>query len=159
MNRYIYIYTYVTTVIHICKTSTTANVERSYFSILLLILIDTGTSMIHKMSTSTLCLLLFLRLFMINNTLRNIANSNASNSIITPSTTTILETSMINAAIPSVITNTGIHRCGTVVTTITITVVVTITTITMIPSSTIMIIITSARLFLLLLLTVFKILV
>ena len=39
---------------------------------------------------------------MIKNTLSNIANSNASNSIITPSTTKIIEISMINATIPSI---------------------------------------------------------
>ena len=54
---------------------------------------------------------------------------------------------MINAAIPSIIVNTGINRCRTAVTTIPITVVVTITTITMIAMNTIMIIITSTRLF------------
>ena len=69
---------------------------------------------------------------MINNTLSNIANSNASNSINTPSSTIIVEISMINATIPSIIINTGINRCGTAVPTITITVVVTITIITMI---------------------------
>ena len=120
-----------------------------------IITIDTSTSMIHRISTSTLCLLLLLRLFMINNTLNNIANSDASNGIITPSTTIILETSMINAAIPSIIITTDINRGRTVVTTITITVVVTISTDTMIAINTIMIIITSTRLLLLLLLTVF----
>ena len=40
---------------------------------------------------------------MINNTLSNIANSNASNSIITPGTTMNTEISMINATIPSMI--------------------------------------------------------
>ena len=87
---------------------------------------------------------------MINNTLNNTANSNASNSIVTPSTTIIIEISMINATIPSIIINTGIHRCRTAVITINITVVVTITTSTMIAINTIMIIITSTRLLLLL---------
>ena len=62
---------------------------------------------------------------------------------------------MINATIPSIITNTGINRCRTAVTTITISVVVTITSITMIAINTIMIIITSTRLLLLLALTFF----
>ena len=115
--------------------------------------IDTSTSMIHNISTCTLCLLLLLLSFMINNTLSTIANSNVSNSIITPSTTIIFEISMINATIPSIIINTGVNRCRTAVTTITITVVVTITTITMIDINTIMIIITSTRPLLLLLLT------
>ena len=35
--------------------------------------------------------------FMIDNTLSNIANNNASNSIVTPSTTIVIEMSMINA--------------------------------------------------------------
>ena len=87
---------------------------------------------------------------MINSTLSNIANSNASNSIIPPSTTAIIEISMINATIPSIIIHTGINRCRTVVTTIATAVVVTITTITMIAINTIMIIITSTRLLLLL---------
>ena len=52
---------------------------------------------------------------------------------------------MIKAAIPSIIINTGIKRCRTAVTTITVTVVVTITTITMIAINTILIIITSTR--------------
>ena len=112
--------------------------------------IDTSTSMIHNISTRTLCLLLVLLAFMINNTLSNIANSNASNSIITPSITIIIEISMIHATIPVIIINTGINRCRTAATTITIAVVVTITTITMIAMNTIMIIITSTRLFLLL---------
>ena len=51
--------------------------------------IDTSTSMIHNISTRTLCLLLLLLSFMINNTLSNIANGNASKNIITPSTTII----------------------------------------------------------------------
>ena len=91
--------------------------------------VDTSTSMIHNISTRALCLLLLLLSFMITNTLSNIANSNASNSILTPSTTIIIEISMINATIPSIIINTGINRCRPAVTTITITVVVTITTI------------------------------
>ena len=91
--------------------------------------IDTCTSTVHNISTRALCLLLLLLSFMMNNTLSNIANSNASNSI---STTIVIEISMINATIPSIIINTGIHRCRTAVTTITITVVVTVTTITMI---------------------------
>ena len=90
---------------------------------------------------------------MINNTLSNIANGNATNSIITPSTTIIIEINMINATIPFIIMNTGINRCRSAVTTVTITVVVTITTITMIAMNTIMIIITRTRLLLLLLLT------
>ena len=88
---------------------------------------------------------------MINNTLSNIASSNASNSSITPSTTRIIEISMIHATIPSII-NTCSNRCRTAVaTTITIAVVVMITTITMIAINTIMIIITCTRLLLLLL--------
>ena len=108
--------------------------------------IDTSTSMSHNISTRTLCLLLLLLLFMTNNTLSNIANSRASISIITPSASIILEISMINATMPSIIINVGINRCGTAVTTFTITVVVTITTIAMIAINTIMIIITSTRL-------------
>ena len=77
--------------------------------------IDTSTSMIHNTSTRTLCLLLLLLSCMIHNTLSNIANSNASNSIITPSTTIIIEISMINATIPSIIINTAINRCRTAV--------------------------------------------
>ena len=84
--------------------------------------IDTSTSMVHNISTSTLCLLLVLLSFMINNTLSNIASSNASNRIITPSTTIMIEISMINATIPSIIINTGINR-GRTAATITITVV------------------------------------
>ena len=107
--------------------------------------IDTRTSMVHNISTRALCLLLVLLSFMINNTLSNIATSNAGNRIITPSTTMIIEISMINATIPSIIINTGLNRCRT----ITIVVfVVTITTITMIAINTIMIIITSTRLLL-----------
>ena len=87
---------------------------------------------------------------MINHTLSNIANRIASNSIITPTTTIIIEISMINATIPSIIVNTGISHCRTAVTTITVTVVVTITTMTMIAVNTIMIIIASTRLLLLL---------
>ena len=111
--------------------------------------IDTSTSMIQNISSRTLCLLLLLS-FMINNTLSNIANSNAGNSIIIPSTTIIIEISKISATIPSIIINTGINRCRTAVATITVTVVVTVTTITMIAINTIMIIITSSRLLLLL---------
>ena len=160
------------------KTSITVNIGGSCFNTV--INIDTSTSMIHNISTRTLCLLLLLFSFMINNTLSNIAiNSNASNSIIIPSTTMILGISMIfatilsiivnpginrcrtavttitttvNATIPSIIVNPGINSCRTAVTTITIAVVVTITTITMIAINTIMIIITSTRLLLLLLL-------
>ena len=90
---------------------------------------------------------------MIKNTLSNIASSNASNSIITLSTTIIIEISMIIATIPSIINNTGINRCRTAVTTSTITVVVSITTVTMIAINTLMIIITCTRRSLLLLLT------
>ena len=86
---------------------------------------------------------------MINNTLSNIASSNASNRIITPSTAIVIEISMINATTPSIIIHTGINRCRTAVTTITIAVVVTITTITMIAMNTFMIIITGTRLSLL----------
>ena len=96
---------------------------------------------------------------MINNTLSNIASSHASNKIITPSTTIIIEISTISATIPSIIINTGIRSCRTAVITITITVVVIITTVTMIAINTLMIIITSARLLLLLVLFFFKILV
>ena len=92
---------------------------------------------------------------MINNTLINIASSHSSNKITTPSTTIIIEISMINATTPSIIFNTGINRCRTAVTTITTTVVVTTTTITMIAINTIMIIITSTRLLVLLVLTLF----
>ena len=92
---------------------------------------------------------------MINATLSNIASSHASNQIMTPSTTIIIEISMINTIMPSIIIHTGINRCRTAVTTITITVVVTITTITMIAINTTMIIITSTRLLILLVLTVF----
>ena len=108
--------------------------------------IDTSTSMIHIFSTRTLYLLLLLLSFMINNTLSDIANSNAGNSIIAPSTTIIIEISLINATIPSIILNTGINRCRTAVTSITITVVVTITTITMIAINAILIITTSTNL-------------
>ena len=87
---------------------------------------------------------------MMNNTLSNVANGNASNRIITPGTTILIEISMINATIPSIIMNTGMNRCRTAVTTITTTVVVTITAITTIVINTIVIIITSTRLFLLL---------
>ena len=87
---------------------------------------------------------------MINNTLSNIAKNHASYSIITPSTTKIIEISMVNANIPAIIINTGINHCRTAVTTITTTVVVTISTINMIAIYTIMIIITSTGLLLLL---------
>ena len=60
---------------------------------------------------------------MINSTLSMIANINLQNSIITPSTTMIIEISIVNAIIPFIIMNTGINRCRTVVATITITVV------------------------------------
>ena len=112
--------------------------------------IDTSTSMILNIGTRTLSLLLLLLSFMIKNTLSNIANSNASDSIITPSTTIMIEITMVNAIIPSIIINTGINRCRTAVTTITTTVVVTIATITMVAINTNMIIITSTRLLLLL---------
>ena len=92
---------------------------------------------------------------MINSTLSNIASSSASSRIITRSTTRILEISMINAAIPSIIINTGTNRCRTAATTMTMTVVGTMTTITMIAIHTIMIIIPSTRLLLLLVLNVF----
>ena len=116
--------------------------------------IDTSTSMVPNISIRTLCLLLVLVSFMINNTL-SIASSNASNRTIPPSTTIITEISMMNATIPSIIIDTGINRCRTAGTTITITVVVTTTTITMIAINTIMIIITSTRLLLLLVLALF----
>ena len=87
--------------------------------------IDTSTSMNHKISTSTLCLLLLLALDMINNILNISANINAHTCIITPSTTIINEISMVNAILPSMITNIGTNRCKTVVTTIAIPVVVT----------------------------------
>ena len=64
--------------------------------------IDTSTSMIQNISSRTLCLLLLLLSFMIKNTLSNIANSNAGNSIIIPSTATSIEISMISATIPSI---------------------------------------------------------
>ena len=92
---------------------------------------------------------------MIDNTLSNIANSNASNSIITPSTSIVIEICMINATIPSIIIHTGVNRCKPAVATIAITVVVTITTISMSAINTIMIIITSTRVLLLLVLTSF----
>ena len=63
--------------------------------------IDTSTSMLHNISTRTLCLLLLLLAFIINNTLSNIANSNASNSFSTPSIAIIIEISVIYATIPS----------------------------------------------------------
>ena len=106
---------------------------------------DISTSMAHNMNTSKSCLLLILLLYIIDNTLSIIANNNAQNSIVTPSTTIIVETSMVNAIIPSITLHAGINRCRTVVSTITVTVVVTITTITMIAINTIIIIITSTR--------------
>ena len=108
--------------------------------------------MIHNISTSTSCLLLLLLLFMMNTILSTIANTNA---IIAHSTTKIIEISMVNSTIPSIIINTSINRCRTAVTTITITVVVILTIITMIAINTIVIIITSTTLLLLQLLTVF----
>ena len=96
--------------------------------------IDTSTRMIHNICTRTLCM--SIATFIHNNTLSNIASSNASNSIITPSTTIVIEIGMINATMPSSIINTGINRCGTAVT--TITVVVTVTAITMIAINTFM---------------------
>ena len=53
--------------------------------------IGTSTSLVHNISIRTLFLLLVLLSFMINNTLSNIASSNASKRIITPSTTIIIE--------------------------------------------------------------------
>ena len=53
--------------------------------------IGTSTSMVQIIGINTLCLLLVLLSFMINNTLNNIASSNAGNRIITPSTTIIIE--------------------------------------------------------------------
>ena len=53
----------------------------------------------------------------------------ASNSSITPSTTIIIEISMINATTPCIIIYTGINRCR-IATATTVTFVVTITTIT-----------------------------
>ena len=81
-------------------------------------------------------------LFMNKNILSNMANINAHNAIITPSTTIIIEISMVNAIIPSIMLNTR-----TVATTITVAVVVTVTTITMIAINIIIIIITSTRRF------------
>ena len=92
---------------------------------------DTSINVIHNISTRTLCLLLLLPSFVIDNSLSDIATSNASNSIITLSTTIIIETSM-NATIPSIIINTGINRCRTAVTTTTITTTTTTTTATII---------------------------
>ena len=88
---------------------------------------------------------------MINKTLSSIAISNASNRVITPSTTIIIEISMIDVTTPSMIINAGINSCRTAVA--TINVVVTITTTTMIAINTIVIIITGTRLLLLLVLT------
>ena len=104
---------------------------------------DTSPSMTHNISTGTLCLLLLLVIYILNNTLSITANNvNAHNNSITPSTTIIIEIHVVNATTPSIIVDTGSNRCRTVVTTITITVVVTIT---MIAINTIIIIITSAR--------------
>ena len=52
--------------------------------------IGTSSSIVQNISSRTLCLLLVLLSFMINNTLSNIASSTASNRISTPSTTLIL---------------------------------------------------------------------
>ena len=57
--------------------------------------IDASTSMVQNSSTRTLCLLPVLLSFMINSTPSNIANSSASTRIIPPSTTIIIEISMI----------------------------------------------------------------
>ena len=70
--------------------------------------LDTRTSMTHNIRTSTLCLLLLLFLYMINNTLSIIGNFNAQNRIIPPSTTIILEINIVSAIIPFMIT--GINR-------------------------------------------------
>ena len=68
---------------------------------------------------------------MVNSTLSIIANINAHhNSMITPSTGIIIQMSMVNAIIPSIIITTCINHCRAVVTTITSTVVI-ITTSTM----------------------------
>ena len=107
--------------------------------------------MIQNIGTNTLCLLLLLVLFKIFSTLGIIVNVNAHNSINTPSATIIIEISMVNGIIPTIIINTGINRCRTVVTTIGITVVVIFTTATMLAINTI-VIITGARLLILLLL-------
>ena len=53
--------------------------------------IGTSTSMVHNISIRTVCLLLVLLSFMVNNSLSNIASSCASNRIITPSATIIIE--------------------------------------------------------------------
>ena len=82
--------------------------------------IDTSNCMVHNFGASTSCVLLLLLIFMINSTLCIIANITAHDSLITPSTTMIIEISMVIAIIPSVIINTGINRCRTLVTTITI---------------------------------------
>ena len=84
--------------------------------------IDTSTSMIHSINTCTLCLLLLLPVFMMNNTLSNIANINAHNSTITPSTSFFNEISMVNAVIPAIIINTYSNPCRTCVTTLTTTI-------------------------------------
>ena len=86
---------------------------------------------------------------MINSTLSIIANTNAHNSITTPS---IIEISMVNAIFPFIVVNPGVNRCRTAVTTITITDVV------MIAINATIIIITSTRLLILLFLTAFYIL-
>ena len=89
---------------------------------------------------------------MINNTLSIIANIHAHNNIITPSTTIIIVTNMVNVSIPSIVIHIGIQGCRTVATIITIPAVVIITNISMIAIYTIFIIITSTRLLLLVLL-------
>ena len=116
--------------------------------------IDSGTCMIHNISSSTSCLLLLLLLFLISSTLGIIVNINAHSSSISPSNTILIETSIVSAIIPSMIITTGINRCRTVVTTLAIPVVVIIITITMIANNTTLIIITSTGLLLLLLLCV-----
>ena len=83
---------------------------------------------------------------MIHNTLGSIANSNAHHSIIPPSTTITTEISIFLAIIPSILVNTLINLCRTVVTSMTFTAVVIITTITMLAINTTVIIITSIRL-------------
>ena len=62
---------------------------------------------------------------MISNILSIVANISAHKGIIAPSTTTVIEISMVNATIPSIIFHTGIYRRRTAVTTITITAAVT----------------------------------
>ena len=97
--------------------------------------IDVSSSVTHNINTSTLCFILLLLLYMINNTLNIVANINARNSIITPSTTITIEISIVNASIPSILIHSGINGCRTVVTAIAIIVVVTLATITMIAKS------------------------